>query len=655
MLSPSSPFDVIVITSPDQKAAIAVRELIISSCGDFSSSHTDDLSSPTLRSTDGTIFISSCDPYGARLGSGGGTIAALAEAHEAYYDNSNDISSNSTEDEEPTVLICHAGGESSRCPTQITLGKAWTSLPSSNDVVLNPTSLLISTLSNIFSDIPRGSVVVAASDVLLSFHCNSSPKKKIQFDDANNNSNGVFGLAVPAPLVTAKNHGVFVVNSDDNYNDGWKLQSTFKVLQKPSVNEMMSMTNPPCVFNTTTTTNNAKDGDDIMTMAWIDTGVITFLPDAVETLRKMSSTVLKNCTRVGLMELYLEKHGDNNDDDGKKSQSSVEEFAKGIAPKICLYGDMLHALQTKSSSSSSSSNNTNLFGALSKHELQTCIIPEGSFVHLGTTGELVDFLVAGGSTTYNDDGSSGDLQQTKIQSFAKSIGISSKSNAFVSGFRRVDGDDSTSLVILNSILIGNDSDKSSSIGEGTVIEHCTIPFTGGSGVDNGKIIVGKRCLLSGIRGDLKGRDLCVPSEMCLQVLPLRQGVGGFVCLCFGVNDGIKEATTLYGMDINQVLERSGLTASDLWDESIPLSRRTLWTAKLNPIMMCADEDTQCPELNFSFLEWIQSLRDDVQLDASALQGLRQWKESKRIAVCDIRECVDSEAEAKYHIEARSRR
>jgi len=362
----------------------------------------------------------------------------------------------------------------------------------------------------------------------------------------------------------------------------------------------------------------------------------------------MSSTVLKNCTRVGLMELYLEKHGDDNDD-GKSSQSSVEEFAKGIAPKICLYGDMLHALQTtSSSSSSSSSNDTNLFGALSKHELQTCIIPEGSFVHLGTTGELVDFLVAGGSATYNNDDGSGDLQQTKIQSFAKSIGISSKSNAFVSGFRRVDGDDSTSLVILNSILIGNGRDKSSSIGEGTVIEHCTIPFTGGSGVDNGKIVVGKRCLLSGIRGDLKGRDLCVPSEMCLQVLPLRQGVGGFVCLCFGVNDGIKEATTLYGMDINQVLEKSGLTASDLWDESIPLSRRTLWNAKLNPIMMCADEDTKCPELNFSFLEWIQSLRDDVQqLDACALQGLRQWKESKRIAVCDIRECVDSEAEAKY--------
>jgi galactokinase/mevalonate kinase-like predicted kinase len=716
MSSSSSPFDIIVITSPDEKASVAVRELIISSCGVFSSPPPDDsaAASPSssssqtqpLHSADGTIFISSCDPCGTRLGSGGGTIAALAEAHEAYYGSSN----NNDEEEEPplplpTVLICHAGGESSRCPTQITLGKAWTSLPSKKEdeeIVLNPTSLLISTLSHVFSDIPRGSVVVAASDVLLSFYnsCSNANNgvvkmKTIHFE---NNSSGVFGLAVPAPLSTAKNHGVFVVaaaessntNNNNDIDDGWKLQSTFKVLQKPSINEMMSFKNPQCVFQTTTTTttnnnnntNNEKD-EEKMVMAWIDTGVITFLPYAVQTLRELSRTVLKNCTRVGLKELYCEKYGGSSssssssssiDDDDNKQR--LEEFARGIAPKICLYGDMLHALQTTSSSSSSSSCNngsSSLFGALSKHELQTCIIPEGSFVHLGTTSELIDFLVAGGGATTaydNGDGSSsssgggggsGDEQRrTKLQSFAKSIGISSRSNAFVSGFNTPEDEDDDSLVIINSILIADNSrwnKSSSSIGEGTVIEHCIIPYyTGGSssssGADNnGTIEVGKGCLLSGIRGDLKGRHIRIPSEMCLQILPLREGGGGggdFVCLCFGVHDGIKEATTLYGMDLNQVLQRSGLTVSDLWDESIPSSRRTLWNAKINPIMMCADEEMNCPELDFSFLEWIQSLRDDdAQLNASALEGLRQWKESKRIAICDIQKCVDSEAEAKY--------
>ena len=644
----SSAFDVIVITSPDQTAATAVQQLILSSCGDFSN---NDLStSPTLHATDGTIFLSSCDPYGARLGSGGGTIAALAEAHEAYYNNCN-THLEKDDLQPPTVLICHAGGESSRCPTQITLGKAWTSLPSSCGEINNPTSLLISTLSSVFRDVPRGSVVVAASDVLLSFRSNNDHNiagnangndegKKINFD----NSKGVFGLAVPAPLSTAKNHGVFVLdnhdNGDSNNNDkgGWGLQSTFKVLQKPSVNDMVAMSNPSCVFETST--NNTNEEDDTR-MAWIDTGVITFLPDAVETLIELSRSELKNCTRLGLMESYREEYNESSE-----AEMQVEEYAKSVAPKICLYGDMLHALQTTSSPSC----DTTLFGALSKHELQTCVISEGSFVHLGTTGELIDFLVAGASTNSDDDDGTGeddDLPRTKIQSFAKSIGISSRSNAFTSGFNRDGVCDDTSLVILNSILIVDGCNKESCIGEGTVIEHCTIPFsTGAQDVDSGKIMIGKRCLLSGVRGNLKGRDLCVPSEICLQILPLREGLGDFVCLCFGVNDGIKEATTLYGMDLDKVLEKSALNESDLWDESIPSTRRTLWNARINPIMACADEE-ECPELNFSFLKWIQSLRDGAQPDATALEGLRQWKESKRIAICDIRRCVDSEAEAKY--------
>ena len=408
--SPSScPFDVIVITSPDHKAAVAARQLIISSCGDFFSSSLESPSSlsscgGTLISTDGTIFISSCDPYGTRLGSGGGTLAALAEARETYYQiNSDKIS-------EPTVLICHAGGESSRCPTQITLGKAWTSLPlkqhqEEDEVVLNPTSLLIATLSTIFCNVPCGSVVVAASDVLLSFqHCNnniaitSNDSKVIHFNETHG---GVIGLAVPAPLSTAKNHGVFVLddhddddddddefsssenasrNDDNKRNDAnksadatgekWRLQSTYKVLQKPSIDEMISMSTPSCTFiqhdNQTIAQEKSQQEEqeeEAERMAWIDTGVITFLPDAVSTLNELSSSTLKNCTRSGLRELYHERYGGsigggggNNNNPScvlqgeGQQQLTLEEFAKIATPKICLYGDMLHALQTTSSS-----------------------------------------------------------------------------------------------------------------------------------------------------------------------------------------------------------------------------------------------------------------------------------------------------------------
>ena len=75
---------------------------------------------------------------------------------------------------------------------------------------------------------------------------------------------------------------------------------------------------------------------------------------------------------------------------------------------------------------------------------------------------------------------------------------------------------SSSVVILNSMLIGDSSlNRKSSIGHGSVIEHCTILAT-----DGGKIEVGQRCLLSGIRGNLMDKQLSVPSEMCLQMLPL---------------------------------------------------------------------------------------------------------------------------------------
>lgn len=101
------------------------------------------------------------------------------------------------------------------------------------------------------------------------------------------------------------------------------------------------------------------------------------------------------------------------------------------------------------------------------------------------------------------------------------------------------------------------------------------------------------------------------------------------------------------MEFNQVLQRSRLTPNDLWDESVPSLQRTLWNAKLHPILR-QDEESAFPKLNFSFLEWIQSLRDDDdQLSPSAIQGLKLWKESKRIEISVIRECVDSEAEAKY--------
>ena len=747
----SCPFDVIVITSPDAEAAHAVRGLIKSSCGDFPSCQQPQTEDSVLQSSDGTLFISSCDPYGARMGSGGGTIAALAEADEAYArwhkkgqlnflgndekkhpqdDSGGNNSTVCSTTQSPTVLICHAGGESSRCPTQIALGKAWTSLPviksrpsstlSTNNesestietTVSNPTSLLITTLSDLFADIPKGSAIVAASDVLLSFQ-GPSPcpiKKKINFKNLSKDDDGfrnVFGLAVPAPLDTAANHGVFVLESSPSKSndDDWGIQPTCNVLQKPTVEEMKGIEDPSCVFQHSTTANASQKNES---MAWIDTGVVTFLPYAAETLRELSQSTLKCCTQRGLEELYAETYHGVDEGRGREkrrkinpkdsstdqpSLPSLEEFALKSSLKIDLYSDIMQALHTTSPTTLPNDDNDNtpcqvylkkrgvgedhsekdvwksMYDALSQLKLFTCAIPTGSFIHLGTTWELMDFLTMGVSDSYEahrtvyEDQIDDDIiyytakpkrntpeqesYRQRMRSFGKSIGLTRRSCAFASGFST--GKSKTSIV-LNSVLVSKSSDAT--IGKGSVVEHSFIEC------NDTRIHIGERCLISGIRGNWDGRPpFRVPPGICLQMLPLDRSKyekDCFACVCLGVDDRIKDTPkTLFGIDLEYVLKMSALSESNLWDQSITPSKRMLWNAKLNPILRnIAGNDEDSAQFDFSFLEWICTLsmyykqgQGSVAIEGLLKStGLKQWKESTRLSLSEIRQSIDASAE-----------
>jgi len=702
------PFDVIVITSPDTQAATAAQELIISSCGNFSSTSTktladqnqnyDNYAPVVLQSNNGIIYISSCDPYGARMGSGGGTIAALAEADYAYQQhaiamNDKNEEQSITKSDYPTVLICHAGGESSRCPTQIVLGKAWTSLPvmeekqsayithdgssstlknngHSTTSVSNPTALLISSLSTIFEDIPKGSVVVAASDVLLSFNAesssNSNHNQKINFDTItqgdNSHYNHVLGLAVPAPLSTAKNHGVFVLDSstsDESEEEEWRIQKTHKVLQKPSISEMNSMSNPACTFcKDETSPQDVKESN-----AWIDTGVCTFLPHSAKTLRYLSESTLSCCTRLGLQEMYKEEQRQKNDYSGRVS---LEQFVKTETQKICLYGDMLHALRTETNQTKTHEDEEfttildELSSKLSQHELYTCAVPAGSFVHLGTTKELADFLTMGatssstcGGEVDDDDRLDNVKEMQRYQHFGKALGLTSRADSFVSGFISNDTSNDGNIVV-NSVLLSK-SEQSSSLGSLSVVEHCHIEC-------DGSIKIGEQAIVSGVRGSIKGDIFHIPDGICLQLLPLCQQNGdgeSFVCTCTGVEDAIKDIPVkLYGVSLHLICEQYGISEDNLWDESIPVSKRMLWNAKIHPILT-ADEDGK---LDYSFLDWVALVMTggkSDELDTSdmspAMLGLKQWKEAKRLSLSQIRQCVDSEAEARYRSSISSKR
>lgn len=317
--------------------------------------------------------------------------------------------------------------------------------------VTNPTSLMIDALGSLFENVPRGSVVVAASDVLLQFdNVNDGEKKVIDFSFVNeDSSNCVIGLAVPAPLSTAKNHGVFVIDSNNDDGGGSNdIHSTYQVLQKPTIDEMKEMRSPSCVFH-------REDTAELH--AWIDTGVITFLPNAAAILKELSMSTLKACTRLGLQQMY-----DESDD----KIMDIEAFAKRSAPKICLYSDILHSLQTTVSRTDQHIGDDlmdSLHSSISKLELLTCTISSGAFIHLGTTRELLDFLSLGACTE----------QPPTIASFGRSIGLTSRALTSLYCF---EVGNTQSSVVLNTRINGSRI-SNNSIGRGSMLEHCLIEDT----------------------------------------------------------------------------------------------------------------------------------------------------------------------------------
>ena len=432
-------------------------------------------------------IISTCDPFGVRCGSGGGTIAAL-----------NEYTTTTTKTNNEAILILHAGGDSSRCPTQMILGKAWTTLPCL--LYENPTIWLIQQIQQLFQyqSFPCGSIVVTATDCLLSFFffCKNNQNHDHHYDNNNWNvspldvsfsddtllslSSSVIGLAVPANIETAQNHGVYILppnavtknttTTNNNNMTTVQLYDPLDVWQKPLLEKLIHTRDPAPASFILPNNNDRKDHDhknntmdnknrqqqqpkQQQRMAWIDTGVIIFLPKAAKKLYQLSHGSWSMCTRKGIQAAYDKEiqqrkqrkittsnnnsgssssNNNNEQQQDKKEEKvndddddpSIEEFAKRYALKIDLYTDILHNLSWSSSSSSSSremittttttssttstttststttninNNNTMLsFREIWKDfHLRILCDLNGQFLHLGTTKELVNFVTLG--------------------------------------------------------------------------------------------------------------------------------------------------------------------------------------------------------------------------------------------------------------------
>ncbi len=633
----SKPFHTVCVTSPDYKSAEAASSGPLNKNGGGCNKYLSDVN-----------IYSTSDPFDTRMGSGGGTLAALDLADrnnnrsmsrcsssnqgpkEELENEYDDGGVNDNGEEEGSVLIIHAGGESSRCPTQITLGKAWTSLPIANDTLTNPTYLLIETLDRVLAELPSGSVVVAASDVLLSLPM----KSPIKFDRFSHDCDKVLGLAVPAPLETAVNHGVFVLKEDGEENEDGSCQTDNDgrirhinaFLQKPSIDDMKEF--------------KAEN------MAWIDTGVIVFLPLAAKALRSMMSDDLSICTKAGLERLYqIQRKGDPNTE-------NIYEYAKEKSVKVELYSHLLLAISTEGSrvlgekrrleNYLSESANKDLdskllkfiFQHLAKFELQVCVIPDGTFIHLGTSNELLRFLICG------TDALPCSNSELNHREFGKRIELEKESQLFCSGISV------QNCVALNSSFLAAESDQCS-IGKGTVVEHSRL---------RGSFSIGSNCLVSGLRGKWGDCLLKIPNNFVCQIVKLQDNWAetlGFsngtnyenkscVCLYHNIDDAIKARRTCYGVPFQDLFHRTGLTPSDLWDGE---KQELLWNAKINPIF-------QNDVLDWTVFSWIEDMTSHNSI-LSSNESLHKWRAQPRISLAQLRSVADVSFEFSYRVDCQS--
>ena len=694
--SPSScafPFDHVVITFPDQAAAQAAE--------------TGPLPALQARYNQCCNILATTDPYGARVGSGGGSLAALAycrEQQQQKQQQSLSSSSSSSSIQNGNILILHAGGESSRCPTQMVLGKAWTSLPSTAASatatataattaattsttkaaavavprILTPIELWLDLAQKLFTNLSHGSIVIAASDTLLQLfdtkHENeqTSSFNMMDFWDSCP-STAVVGLAVPAPLETAQNHGVYDVwnNKDDDAvnttDDNNKVSSSSSscslarpchgVYQKPTRTQLEQHCHPFLVQ------------DEFM--AWIDTGVVVFLPKAATALYQLAycKDLSRVCTWHGIQEAWQQQQQQQQTENSNQG-SDIETFAKRVAVKVDLYTHMLQALRLASSDTTRDGDNKNnneqtrfdqyrqqhldlpngtcraLWKALSNCPLFIAPVSHGHFLHLGTTLELQEFLLQGSSSSSSSfkqaEQVAVDRRSALCRQFGRDLGLTRRLKAFtLLPNHHDDGEDpihEAAAVLYHCIL--SSQYPNSHVGAGSIVEHSSIE-TGDQ-----PLVIGNNCLVSGLRpiGNPPYDAFVLPDGMVVQMLALskKSGLTGddhtnYVYMLLGVEDGIKKRTSLYGRSWKEFLDWSGLPELELWDEGSP---QLLWTARLHPIVSSADKASSFD----SMFSWISSFLLGTK---DRPESWAKWRQSRRLSLAQIRDEADASLEFSF--------
>lgn len=424
------------------------------------------------------------DPEGCRIGSGGSTLDCLREV----------LQREQHERSEPgdgpdawlavlaslRILILHAGGDSRRLPAYGPCGKIFLPLPVASDGALGIT--LFDRLLPIYREFPAmpegaGQVVLAAGDILVEFlpeEISLAPQ-------------GMTGVAAWATPETASHHGVYCLEPDGEVR---------RFLQKPSVAVQQAL--------------GATDGEG---QSILDVGTLSF--DAATAVR-----LLEVCGPLA---------------------AAISERGLDFYREICCAlgtettrGDYETAVRGSGSRWESASLGQ-LFEGLQGIPLHAQVLQECSFLHFGTTREII--------------ASGQELLRREARPRRRDACLSMNNQ------------------------IGREAALAAS---DAWIEACSIaePMT----LAGSNVVVGVDV----------SEQLDLPPQACLDVLPgrNRHGLAVHFVRCYREDDPFHQAeagaVTLCGVPLAHWLEAAEGMPEEVWAPELGWDRRNGWNARLFP-------------------------------------------------------------------------
>ncbi len=390
-----------------------------------------------------THFAVIPDPDGLRVGSGGATLNVLRYIREECGEDSF---------KGRRILVIHSGGDSKRIPQYSAMGKLFSPVPRQLPDGRRSTLFdeFIIGMTGVPARISDG-MLVLSGDVLLLFN-------PLQIDFY---SKGAAALSIKKNVQTGKNHGVFLRNDDGNVG---------RFLHKQTVE--------------TLTDAGAVDANGDVN---IDTGAVIFDSNILEELYAMVDTQAKFDACVN----------------EKVRLSFYADFLYPLAADATLEQFYLETPEGDFSPELSVIRRE-LFERLHKYPMKLLCFSPASFIHFGTTRELLHLVT------------------DEIESY-RFLNWSALVNT---NYRKKNAAVSNSYVSLRA-----------TVGDGSYIED--------SYIHRGTVI-GEGSVISGVTLE----NVTVPAGTVLHGLKLNDGK--FVVRMYGINDNPKEAK-LFGKPIDTPL------------------------------------------------------------------------------------------------------